>query len=112
MKTIHRPQQRLHHLAPHHDSTTSHLSDAQVLQAVVKCEAGVFLTDESVCKAYQAAFMLGNLDAGVHLTAQGLCDSQAAALRVVQVLLLVPGCCSQCLSLKTTKESMAVIVLD
>ncbi|WIA18254.1 hypothetical protein OEZ85_009722 [Tetradesmus obliquus] len=35
----------------------------QVLQAVVKCEAGVFLTDESICKAYQAAFMLGNLDA-------------------------------------------------
>lgn len=36
----------------------------QVLQAVVKCEAGVYLTDESICKAYQAAFMLGNLDAG------------------------------------------------
>lgn len=39
-------------------------SSSQVLQAVVKCEAGVFLTDESICKAYQAAFMLGNLDAG------------------------------------------------
>ncbi|KAF8061912.1 hypothetical protein HT031_004172 [Scenedesmus sp. PABB004] len=35
----------------------------QVLQAVVRCEAGAYLSDESVCKAYQAAFMLGNLDA-------------------------------------------------
>jgi len=37
----------------------------QVLQAVVGCEAGVYLSDESICKAYQAAFMLGNLDADV-----------------------------------------------
>jgi hypothetical protein len=36
----------------------------QVLQAVIRCDAGVYLTNESVCKAYQAAFMLGNLDAG------------------------------------------------
>ena len=36
----------------------------QVLQAAIRCEAGVYLTNESVCKAYQAAFMLGNLDAG------------------------------------------------
>jgi hypothetical protein len=37
----------------------------QVLQAVIGCEAGVYLSDESICKAYQAAFMLGNLDADV-----------------------------------------------
>jgi hypothetical protein len=36
----------------------------QVLQAAIRCEAGMYLTNESVCKAYQAAFMLGNLDAG------------------------------------------------
>ncbi|KIY95835.1 hypothetical protein MNEG_12126 [Monoraphidium neglectum] len=41
---------------------TSPSSD-EVLQAVVKCPAGVGLSDDSVCKAYQAAFMLGNLDA-------------------------------------------------
>jgi hypothetical protein len=37
----------------------------QVLQAVVGCEAGVYLSDESICKAYQAAFILGDLDADV-----------------------------------------------
>ena len=36
----------------------------QVLHAAVSCEAGAHLTDESVCRAYQAAFMLGNLGAG------------------------------------------------
>jgi hypothetical protein len=39
----------------------------QVLQAAIRCEAGIYLTNESVCKAYQAAFMLGNLDAGVYV---------------------------------------------
>jgi hypothetical protein len=43
-----------------------HVFLPQVLQAAIRCEAGVYLTNESVCKAYQAAFMLGNLDAGAH----------------------------------------------
>lgn len=33
----------------------------QVLVAVVRCEAAVLLSDEAICQAYQAAFMLGNL---------------------------------------------------
>lgn len=28
----------------------------------MKCSAGIYLSDDAVCKAYQAAFMLGNLD--------------------------------------------------
>jgi hypothetical protein len=35
-----------------------------VLLAVIKCGAGVHLSDDSVCRAYQASFMLGNPDMG------------------------------------------------
>lgn len=52
----------------------------QVLQAVIRCDAGVYLTNESVCKAYQAAFMLGNLDAGENNSTAG----HSAAAHIAQ----------------------------
>jgi brefeldin A-resistance guanine nucleotide exchange factor 1 len=44
---------------PHH-AYYLHANTHQVLEQAVQCRAGVLLSDDTLCKSFQAAFMLGD----------------------------------------------------
>ncbi len=71
---------------------------------MIKCDAGVHLSDESVCKAYQASFMLGNPDASQrnrHKEVTGGGHGLAAALPPARCreLLMAAMCTASCASM-------------